>query len=242
MTKVKIVGENLIGEELPVYLRYPGQCNVQSAYVELDCETGELGASYNAEIGNAVPFSVWYGHDQRWGIDPCISGDRLCGLLEDIVELAQIVVDGHESIWNGNNHVAKFSEKASEAIDEIGTICGSLEADVEVIDRWDDYFASDMWHDINNALDEENDVLKSIGNFSGLDAALKKHSGIDYVVLDDEEGLKECVLSTIENDYLHYIKTGEEAIEYLMKIPEWIRDEERVKNAFFEWVDHNAER
>ena len=111
-----------VKNDTDLYCQYGGQNNEQGCYVELDCAQATLSADYNPEIGNAVPFSVWHGHDQRWEI-PCLRAGAANELLEDIRPLAERVVEGYESVWNGNNWVAEFDDDAQEAIKAIGELC-----------------------------------------------------------------------------------------------------------------------
>ena len=85
--------------------QYPGQTSPQPCYVELDCEAENLSADWNGELGNAVPLSVWHGHTRRWAI-PALQAQAANSLLDEIAPLAQRVIDGYTSEWDGNNHVA----------------------------------------------------------------------------------------------------------------------------------------
>jgi hypothetical protein len=110
--------------------RYPRQTSPQDCYVQLDCETGKLLADWNGEIGNAVPVRVHHGHVQRWGI-PALRDGAANALLEEIAPLAERVVAGYDSEWDGNNHVAAFDDDASEAIVEISALCERAEGDAQ---------------------------------------------------------------------------------------------------------------
>ena len=111
-----------------LHCNYQGQTERQGCYIELDCQTGLLTATYNAEIGNAIPFSVYHGHDRRWGI-PCLIADAANDLLDEISPLAQRVLDGYTSEWDGNNHVARLSDDAQAAEDEIERLIDDLRVD-----------------------------------------------------------------------------------------------------------------
>jgi hypothetical protein len=101
-----------------LYCQYPRQSNQQPCYVELRCQSGIITASYNAEIGNAIPCSVNDGHDQRWAI-PCLTADAANEMLAEIAPIAQRVLDGYASEYDGNNHRATFTDDARDAKDEI---------------------------------------------------------------------------------------------------------------------------
>ena len=115
-------------EQMDLHKHYDRQTSAQDCYIELDCESGVLSASYNSEIGNAIPFSVYHGHDQRFGI-PALLGDAANALMSEIEPIAQRVVDGYTSEWDGNNNVARFTDDAKTAIEEIRALCDNTEAD-----------------------------------------------------------------------------------------------------------------
>jgi hypothetical protein len=120
-----------------LFCHYPGQTESQPCYIELDCKSETLSATYNGEIGNAVPFSVWHGHDQRFGI-PCLTTDAADDLMAEIAPLAEIVVAGYASEWDGNNNVARFTDEATAATEKITAICDAVEADESnSIQAWD---------------------------------------------------------------------------------------------------------
>lgn len=117
--------------EYDLYCHYRGQIQRQGCYIELDCANETLHASYNAEIGNAIPVSVYHGHDQRFGID-LLRGSTADALMEEILALAERVIAGYESIWNDYNNVATFTDDAQEAIEEIRQRCEREEGDIQV--------------------------------------------------------------------------------------------------------------
>jgi hypothetical protein len=130
---VRIIRVN--GNEL--HCHYSRQTSAQGCYVELDCKNETLSASYNAEIGNAIPFSVYHCHNQRWGI-PALTESAANDLLDEILPLAERAVAGYESEWDGNNHVAKFDDDAQAALDEIAEICDAIEPDESnSLQEWD---------------------------------------------------------------------------------------------------------
>ena len=80
-----------------LYCAYDGQ--EQDCMIELDLETGVLDASYDPEIGNAVPMYVWDGIVRRYRI-PCLSSQGANRAMEAILPLAQRVLDGAEVVWD----------------------------------------------------------------------------------------------------------------------------------------------
>ena len=128
---------------VPCYSKYPIQCTPQGAYIELDCRTGELIADYNGEIGNTVPFSVWYGHQQRGAIPPCASGEAINEMLDNLEPHCQEILDGYDTRFDGSNHVSDYSEAAQEAIDAVESIVHSCDPEtVWIIEDWWDWFNS----------------------------------------------------------------------------------------------------
>jgi len=105
-----------------IYCRYDRQSTAQPCYVELDCRSGVLTASYNAEIGNAIPMDVYRRHIRQYSI-PLLTPAAVNDLLESLHPLAQRVVDGYTSKWDGNNNIARFTDDASEADGKIASMC-----------------------------------------------------------------------------------------------------------------------
>lgn len=127
-----------VNETTELAVRYRGQNEQQPCYVQLDCRNGQLSASFNGEIGNAIPFSVYHGHDRRWGIR-CLTADSANELLREIAPLAQDVLDGYSSEWDGNNNVARLTEQSQDAENKIERICDGWDTGtLQVIDA-DEY-------------------------------------------------------------------------------------------------------
>ncbi len=103
----------------PVYCRFDGQTQPQPAYLELDPQKRTLTADYSGEIGNAVPMTVWHGHQYRLSITPYLTGAALADLLEDedVLTLVAEVIDGHSIEWDGSNHVGRLTEDAADALE-----------------------------------------------------------------------------------------------------------------------------
>jgi hypothetical protein len=116
--------------------------------IELDLETGVLDASYDPEIGNAVPMYVWDGIVRRYRI-PCLSSQGANRAMEAILPLAQRVLDGAEVVWDGSNWVSKLDDDASKAEYEIERMLepGNF-SDSDFIAVWE---ASELfgWHGEN---------------------------------------------------------------------------------------------
>lgn len=125
-----------------LHCHYSGQIEAQGIYVELDCKNETLSISYNGEIGNAVPFSVYHGFDQRFAI-PLLNTSKMNDLLEEILPIAEKVLEGFEEVYNGQNWVASFTEEAEEAIEEISSLCDASnfsEDDLITVYHIEEYF------------------------------------------------------------------------------------------------------
>jgi hypothetical protein len=105
--------------EHPLFHQYENQLHPQEGIIGIDCRDGSLFADWDPEIGNAVPIDVWHGHIQWFEVTPYIRRDDLISLLEEVKPYAECIIAGYESQWDGNNHVAKFSEDAELAMQEL---------------------------------------------------------------------------------------------------------------------------
>lgn len=122
----------------PLLHQYQGQNEPQDAFIELDCENREAYAKWTGEIGNAVPARVWHGHNRRYEVDNTLSGVAIADLLESdkFQALAQRVCDGYDSVWDGNNYVARLNDDAEEAEDQLKEFL-SPDLDFPANDCWD---------------------------------------------------------------------------------------------------------
>jgi hypothetical protein len=137
-----ITTHSVTGTEL--HHRYPSQTSPQGVAVYLDCETGDLSAETNPEIGNAVPVREYHGHVLAWTI-PALKAGPANDLLAEIEPLAERVCDGYSSEWDGNNHVARFDDDAREAIEAIEALCERAVSDAENGDGLNVWEASDWF-------------------------------------------------------------------------------------------------
>jgi hypothetical protein len=135
MTTINVVKFDAT-EKAPVFHKYPKRNAPQGAYIELDCKTGRLAADWNAEIGNAIPFSVHHGHDRRYSISSSMSATAINELLDELAPIAQRIIDGYDAKWDGNNNVAVLNEDAQAAETELIEAIGD-EEDQPKIEVWD---------------------------------------------------------------------------------------------------------
>jgi hypothetical protein len=135
-------------KELPCYLRYQGQTQPQPAFVEL-AEDGEVRASANPEIGNAVPSYVYHGRSIRWKIDPALRGEQIADAVERLAPLLEAIHQGHTVEWDGNNMTGRLTEEASAASDELERELENVESDVNVWEvedwLWSNQTLLDVW-------------------------------------------------------------------------------------------------
>ncbi|MEU9761732.1 DUF1870 family protein [Streptomyces sp. NPDC047987] len=131
-----------------LYRHYDGQSEAQLAYIELDLREGTLLADYDSEIGNAIPFSVSYGFERRYGV-PVLTAEAANRVMEEIRPFAERMLADWEEEWDGNNHVARLGEDAQAAEEEIterlglnlgyGALGGETQGfdDIDIVQAWD---------------------------------------------------------------------------------------------------------
>jgi len=140
--------------EAPLWHTYSqDRSNPLPAYISLNCQTGRLSGGCGA--GDSVPLEVWQGKERRYDITQSLSAAKLNDLFAEIAPLAQRVVNGYDSIWNGNEYFAEFTADAKKAEMKIITIIDSYEDDILVCNV-DDYLnecdVTDFWN--RQTLDE----------------------------------------------------------------------------------------
>lgn len=124
-------------------LQYPAQSAPQPCRIELDCDNAIFRAKPNHEIGNGVPSQIYHKRWQYWTI-PCLQPCVAQALLEDLLPLAERVIAGYELVFDGHNHVGKYSEDAKGAIDEISAELENhyfSEHDLVRVEEAEDYFS-----------------------------------------------------------------------------------------------------
>jgi|15BtaG_2_1085339.scaffolds.fasta_scaffold01474_4 hypothetical protein len=143
ITKVSI---NYLESEIlhPLYHQYGGQTSSQPAHISLDVRTGDLIPEANYEIGNAVPFDVWHGVIQRYGINNELTYTEINELMEALAPFAQRVIDGAEVGYNRQaNLTASFSDDAQDAIESIEDKCEDLETTSGGVWQAEHWFSED---------------------------------------------------------------------------------------------------
>ncbi|MHA4818764.1 hypothetical protein ACXZ65_30955 [Streptomyces aculeolatus] len=113
MTDVKIID---CADPTELYCHYEGQSETQPAYIELDLRKGTLLADYNAEIGNAIPFSVHHGFNRRYSI-PVLTAAAANRVMREIAPLANRILADWDAAWDERrgNMVAELGDDAQAA-------------------------------------------------------------------------------------------------------------------------------
>lgn len=199
---------------LPCYCQYSGQTSPQDAYVELYfvSDTPILFASYNSEIGNAIPMYLYHGHAFRWWISNCLTGDQINDLMKEVEPFAEQLAILYYSEWDGSNNVGRShnQEKTNELSTEIQDICKSYESIINVY-TIDEYFE---WESLYNFIVENNLIYKDFEEI--LDYICSDALTNDCYIDDDAGAIIELLQSDLEDD-LYYYK--EDADSYKGEIP-----------------------
>lgn len=187
---IKLQSENVL------YHKYPQQTQAQPVEVELDCETGKLGIGVNGEIGNGVPFEVYHRRTLRWGTLP-LKTEVANEMLEDLAPLAQKILDGYSTSWDGHNYVGEYTAEAQAAIEELGEQIDLVDhVEENQIRVWDanDWFAEQGW--------------KSVAAELGVTPATtdEELSTIAAKVTEEAESSGYCDLLTRADKYLEWLR------------------------------------
>jgi hypothetical protein len=224
MNKIKTIRvENTMA---PLYHRYPIQQAAQPAHIELNLEDKTLSASYNAEIGNAVPFSVHHGH-RRWsGITQFAPGKAINDIMDEITPLCERVLAGYESEWDGNNHVARLTEDALEADEEIESRLMDWTPNNLATDllEWDYWYVElyCLLDDLSGTQDAEEFV-----NF--VHNALAAENYINGTSEDASEWAIDYIARSIDIEENHE--------KWSKALPGWVKTDERVIAAIKSWEE-----
>lgn len=110
---------------------YPGQFQPQDSFFELTEGSDLICPDWNGEIGNAVPFSVYYGRDRRYHFSPQLKLAAVNRLGRTILPLLERVRAGISVNWDGSNYIAALNDDATAAENEIMRIIAAAEEDSE---------------------------------------------------------------------------------------------------------------
>ena len=98
---------------------YARQNKPQRAYFELCEGDNEVIATYDAEIGGAIPFSVYHQRDLRFYFSPMLKMRTVNKLGRDLLPLFARVRAGQSVEWDGQNHIGRYTADAQQAMREI---------------------------------------------------------------------------------------------------------------------------
>lgn len=98
---------------------YPGQMEPQRAFYDLDLERDTVFATYDPEVGNAIPFRTWYGVARRYYFDPNLKKKVVNSMGKALLPLFERVRRGAVIELDNGNYKAYLNEDAKEAELEI---------------------------------------------------------------------------------------------------------------------------
>lgn len=106
-----------------LFCKYSSQQQQQDCYMELDLQDETVQLSYNGEIGNSIPSSVYHNRTLRFSVE-CLTMDKGNALLVEALPICQRISAGYEIEWTGNNHKGRTTTyDARNAIDELHKLC-----------------------------------------------------------------------------------------------------------------------
>lgn len=129
-----------------LFCHYESEYRPQPCYLALDLSDGELSCDYRAGVGNARSMAEFHGRVLVADI-PTLTADAANRLMESVREDAQLVLDGSEIEWDGNNNIGRLSDDARAAWERIVEACDPQNY------QWDDsqmvgeYDASDWFRE-----------------------------------------------------------------------------------------------
>lgn len=84
------------------------------------CDWGAHTMAFDSRLAsdNAVPMDEWHGHAQAFDV-PIMNKADAVQLIAELTPLVGRVCDGYRSEWNGSNHVARFTDGALEALEDL---------------------------------------------------------------------------------------------------------------------------
>jgi len=106
-------------DKTELYCHYSGQISPQNAYIAIDLRDGTIWATYNGEIGNAVPMDVWNGLTHRYCLPFPVYAESVNKCMEELVPKFEELQQNFEEIWDGSNWVGKLTDKGIELSEEI---------------------------------------------------------------------------------------------------------------------------
>ena len=94
MSKITVNFDAKSATRFPVYCKYDGEINPQTAFISLDLRNGSVDADYSGEIGGGLPADVWNREVLRFSINPMTHRDDIETLInshsEDFTKLLEL--------------------------------------------------------------------------------------------------------------------------------------------------------
>jgi hypothetical protein len=106
-----------------IYCKYSSQSEPQKCYLYVDCKNEKIYCEPNYDVGNAVGVDVYYNHTKRYQIPSGISAENANRIMETILPFAERIINGYDSVWDGNKFKAKYSDDAFSADEELEFYC-----------------------------------------------------------------------------------------------------------------------
>jgi len=107
--------------------QYPGRDYPQEAYLQLrmSAEPPHLCATFNGEIGNAVPSDVYHGYTLRFDFPSDALLKDVRAAIKKVAPMCAELAKGFDTEWDGNNMVGKYDHALRNHIqDELDTEFG----------------------------------------------------------------------------------------------------------------------
>lgn len=128
-------------ELAPLFRHYPQQTESQNAFLEIDTDHDTAAFDWNAEIGNAVPASVWSGSVRRIPCPNTLSGRQLDTIIED-EDFDKFLIDLFDAYTDYENE--NRSDAISEAEQALEAYLGSYAEDSTQVYTTEDWMAINL--------------------------------------------------------------------------------------------------
>jgi hypothetical protein len=153
----------IIELEKEIYCRYANQTEPQNMYIELDTRTGEVSASYDAEIGGGEPIDVRKGVIRRYTLPwPYVRKEAINRIMKEMKTLFKRVLEAYHSPMPEDGNDYNLIEADSHIERYIGNF---IEPDEDLLHIWNpaNYFDA-VKDDIDSAIKKgasEKDIFET---------------------------------------------------------------------------------
>jgi hypothetical protein len=189
-----------------LYRHYASQTKPQPAWLYIRPEDGVAEATYNPEIGNAVPMAVWRDLHLTVGLPCNVRGDALADWLEseECQSLLERIREGHSRTWTGQDYRGVFTEDGRQAYEELEELAMDWpESALANVCSVGDYISSvEYWAkdrmsvkacDVTITAKTEDEVLENLAEAIESDALAEGYYIYDSVYDYLESLRKDCV-------------------------------------------------